>query len=96
MSPDAAIKVRIRGLTKTFHTNGHEVRVLDVVHPNLTVERPGECGREEAVELAPARPPAETRCDDNIWNVAMVEAGKRSDQEGRTVAIAEVFPDGAP
>ena len=35
--------------------------------------------------------PAETRAEDNIWNVAMVEAGKRSDQEGRTVPIAEVF-----
>jgi predicted dehydrogenase len=40
--------------------------------------------------------PAETRGDDNIWNVAMVEAGKRSDQEGRTVALTEVFPDGPP
>jgi predicted dehydrogenase len=40
--------------------------------------------------------PAETRGEDNIWNVAMVEAGKRSDREGRTVAIAEVFSDGAP
>ena len=39
--------------------------------------------------------PAETRAEDNIWNVAMVEAGKRSDQEGRTVAIAEVFSDAA-
>jgi predicted dehydrogenase len=35
--------------------------------------------------------PPETRGEDNIWNVAMVEAGKRSDQEGRTVAIEEVF-----
>jgi predicted dehydrogenase len=41
------------------------------------------------------RTPAETSAEDNIWNVAMVEAGKRSDQEGRRVAIAEVFSDTA-
>ncbi len=33
----------------------------------------------------------ETSGTDNIWNVAMVEAGKRSDREGRTVKIDEVF-----
>ena len=27
---------------------------------------------------------------DNVWNVAMVEAAKRSDREGRTVRIDEV------
>jgi predicted dehydrogenase len=37
--------------------------------------------------------PPETRGEDNIWNVAMVEAGKRSDQEGRTVAINEVLAE---
>jgi predicted dehydrogenase len=35
--------------------------------------------------------PAETRGDDNIWTVAMVEAAKLSDRERRTVAIAEVY-----
>ena len=38
----------------------------------------------------------ETNGEDNIWNVAMVEAGKRSDREGRTVPIAELYaPDRA-
>ena len=36
--------------------------------------------------------PAETRGEDNIWTVAMVEAARLSDQEGRTVEIAEVYP----
>lgn len=41
-----------------------------------------------------ARP--ETNGEDNIWNVAMVEAGKRSDREGRTVRLAEHYtPDPA-
>lgn len=34
--------------------------------------------------------PAETRGEDNIWTIAMLEAGKRSAVEGRTVQIAEV------
>ncbi len=34
---------------------------------------------------------AETRGEDNIWTVAMVEAGKLSDRERRTVALAEVY-----
>ncbi len=34
---------------------------------------------------------AETSGADNIWNVAMIEAAKRSDREGRTVSIAEVW-----
>ena len=34
---------------------------------------------------------APTRGDDNIWTVAMVEAGKISDQQRRTVDIAEVY-----
>lgn len=34
---------------------------------------------------------AETHGGDNIWNVAMVEAGKLSDREGRTVTIDEVY-----
>ncbi len=33
----------------------------------------------------------ETHGRDNIWNVAMVEAGKRSDRERRTVSIDEVY-----
>ncbi|MGH7541362.1 MAG: Gfo/Idh/MocA family protein [Gemmatimonadota bacterium] len=32
----------------------------------------------------------ETNGTDNIWNVAMVEAARRSDQEGRVVAIDEI------
>jgi predicted dehydrogenase len=39
--------------------------------------------------------PAETRGEDNIWTVAMVEAAKLSDRERRTVAIADVYPGGA-
>jgi predicted dehydrogenase len=35
--------------------------------------------------------PAETRGEDNIWTVAMVEAAKLSDRERRTVPIAEVY-----
>jgi predicted dehydrogenase len=38
---------------------------------------------------------AATRGDDNIWTVAMVEAGKLSDQQHRTVNIAEVYQDPA-
>jgi predicted dehydrogenase len=39
----------------------------------------------------------ETTGTDNIWNVAMVEAGKRSDREGRVVKIEEIFrPRGSP
>lgn len=36
--------------------------------------------------------PAETRGEDNIWTVAMVEAAKLSDRARRTVEIAEVYP----
>lgn len=39
--------------------------------------------------------PAETRAEDNIWSIAMLEAGKRSDRERREVDIAEVYP-GSP
>jgi predicted dehydrogenase len=40
---------------------------------------------------------AETNGNDNIWTVAMVEAGKRSDREGRVVRIDEVYgPRGVP
>jgi predicted dehydrogenase len=35
--------------------------------------------------------PAETRGEDNVWTVAMVEAAKLSDRERRTVEIAEVY-----
>ena len=38
---------------------------------------------------------AETRGDDNIWTVAMVEAGKRSDRERRTVDISEIYSPGS-
>lgn len=34
---------------------------------------------------------AATRGEDNIWTVAMVEAGKLSDQQRRTVDIAEIY-----
>jgi len=34
---------------------------------------------------------AETRGEDNIWTVAMVEAGKLSDRERRTVRLSEVY-----
>lgn len=39
---------------------------------------------------------AETRGEDNIWTVALVEAGKLSDQQGRKVGICEVYPDPVP
>jgi predicted dehydrogenase len=40
---------------------------------------------------------AETNGNDNIWTVAMVEAGKRSDRERRLVSIDEVYtPPGVP
>ena len=39
---------------------------------------------------------AETRGEDNIWTVAMVEAGKLSDRERRTVALSEVYADPIP
>ncbi len=39
--------------------------------------------------------PAETRAEDNIWSIAMLEAGKRADQERREVDIAEIYT-GAP
>lgn len=38
---------------------------------------------------------AETSGDDNIWNIAMIEAGKRSDREGRKVRIEEVYDPSA-
>jgi len=37
--------------------------------------------------------PAETRAEDNIWTLAMVEAGRLADREGRRVPITEVYPD---
>jgi predicted dehydrogenase len=37
------------------------------------------------------RKKAETSADDNIWTIAMVEAGKRSAEEQRVVAIEEVL-----
>ncbi len=39
--------------------------------------------------------PAETSGADNIWNVAMLQAAKLSDREGRTVRIEEVWPGAA-
>ncbi len=39
---------------------------------------------------------ADTRGEDNIWTVAMVEAGKLSDRERRTVPLSEVYPDPIP
>lgn len=39
--------------------------------------------------------PAETRGEDNIWTIAMLEAGRLADRERREVAIAEVYPGAA-
>lgn len=36
---------------------------------------------------------APTRGEDNIWTVAMVEAGRISDRERRTVSLNEVYPN---
>jgi predicted dehydrogenase len=38
---------------------------------------------------------AETRGDDNIWTVAMVQAGQMSDQQRRTVDLSEVYAPAA-
>lgn len=38
---------------------------------------------------------AETRADDNIWTVAMIDAGKISDRERRTVDLTEVYTGSA-
>lgn len=38
---------------------------------------------------------AETRAEDNIWTIAMVEAGKLSDRQRRTVNLSEVLTDDA-
>jgi len=38
---------------------------------------------------------AETRGDDNIWTVAMVDAGKVSDQQRRTVDLSEIYTGSA-
>ncbi len=40
--------------------------------------------------------PAETRGEDNIWSIAMVEAGCRSDRERREVKIAEAWTGAIP
>lgn len=39
---------------------------------------------------------AETRGEDNIWTVAMVEAGKLSDRERRAVSLSEVYANPVP
>jgi len=39
---------------------------------------------------------AETRGEDNIWTLAMVEAGKLSDQQRRTVNLSEVYANPLP
>jgi predicted dehydrogenase len=36
---------------------------------------------------------AETRAEDNIWTIAMLEAGRRSDRERREVRVDEVLPE---
>ena len=38
-----------------------------------------------------ANPDTATTAEDNIWTIAMVEAGKLSDQQKRTVALSEVY-----
>ena len=38
---------------------------------------------------------AETRGDDNIWTVAMIDAGKVSDRERRTVDMSEIYTGSA-
>lgn len=38
---------------------------------------------------------AETSGEDNLWTIAMMEAGIRSDREGRTIAVRDVIGDGA-
>lgn len=39
--------------------------------------------------------PAETIADDNIWTVAMIDAGKISDRERRTVDLADIYDGSA-
>jgi ABC-type nitrate/sulfonate/bicarbonate transport system ATPase subunit len=57
MTDDAAIKVRIRGLSKSFHTNGHEIRVLENIHLDVRdgefvcILGPSGCGKSTLLNI---------------------------------------------
>ena len=57
MTRDAAVKVRIQGLSKTFHTDGHEIRVLDGIDLDVRdgelvcILGPSGCGKSTLLNI---------------------------------------------
>jgi NitT/TauT family transport system ATP-binding protein len=57
MTKNAPVKVRVRGLSKAFHTNGHEVRVLDDIDLDVRdgelvcILGPSGCGKSTLLNI---------------------------------------------
>lgn len=57
MTREDAVKVRIHGLSKTFHTNGHEIRVLDGIDLDVRdgelvcILGPSGCGKSTLLNI---------------------------------------------
>jgi ABC-type nitrate/sulfonate/bicarbonate transport system ATPase subunit len=57
MTNNAPVKVRVRGLSKVFHTNGHEVRVLDDIDLDVRdgelvcILGPSGCGKSTLLNI---------------------------------------------
>jgi NitT/TauT family transport system ATP-binding protein len=57
MTQDAAVKVRIQDLSKTFHTNGHEIRVLENIDLDVRegelvcILGPSGCGKSTLLNI---------------------------------------------
>src|SRR5512144_700189 len=57
MTREDAVKVRIQGLSKTFHTNGHEIRVLENIHLEVRdgefvcILGPSGCGKSTLLNI---------------------------------------------